>query len=71
MTYYFTINITANEFLPYYQGRVQSIVTTTTQGTRVQFPAMHLRKYLTRAGIDGFFCLKTQNGKFLSLTKIS
>jgi hypothetical protein len=63
--------MTAKEFLPYYQGKTQSVIATTTQGVRVQFPAMHLRKYLTSTGIDGYFCLETKNTKFLSLTEIS
>lgn len=63
--------MTTEEFLPYYQGKAQSIIATTAQGIRVQFPAMHLRKHLTRSGISGYFCLETQNSKFLSLTKIN
>lgn len=70
MNYYFSINITANEFLPYYQGTIQNVVVTTTQGVKVQFPAMHLRKYLTAQGIQGTFCLQTQQNKFLSLAKM-
>jgi len=70
MKYYFTIKMTAEEFLPYYQGRAQSIIATTAQGVRVQFPAMHLRKHLTTSGIRGYFCLETKNNKFLSLSKI-
>lgn len=69
MKYYFSISITTEEFLPYYQGSVQNVVVTTTQGLKVQFPAMHLRKYLTANGIRGNFCLETENNKFLSLTK--
>lgn len=71
MKYYFTISMSAYDFLPYYQGRVESIIATTAEGVRVQFPAMHLRKYVTSEGIKGFFCLETQNNKFLSLIKIS
>jgi len=70
MKYYFSLNITANDFLPYYQGKVQNVVVTTTQGIKVQFPAMHLRKYLTAIGIQGYFCLQTQQNKFLSLSKL-
>jgi len=62
--------MTTDEFLPYYQGRVHSIVVTTTAGLTVQFPAMHMRKYLTPSGVHGYFCLETENNKFLSLTKI-
>ena len=70
MKYYFSINITSNEFLPYYQGTIQNVVVTTSQGITVQFPAMHLRKYLTTSGIQGYFCLQTQQNKFLSLVKL-
>jgi len=59
------------DFLPYYQGKIQAMVVTCSQGLRVQFPAMHMRKYLTSAGIKGIFCLETQNNKFKSLTKMS
>jgi len=62
--------MTSKDFLPYYQGKAQSIIATTAQGVRVQFPAMHLRKHLTSSGIRGYFCLETTNNKFLSLTKI-
>jgi len=59
------------EFMPYYQGKVLAMVVTSSQGLRVQFPAMHMRKYLTSVGIKGHFCLETQNNKFTSLTKLS
>jgi len=63
--------MSSEQYLPYYQGQVRSIVATSTTGLKVQFPAMHLRKYLTSSGIDGYFCMETKNNKFLSLTKIS
>lgn len=71
MEYFFSINISTSEFLPYYQGKIQDIVVTTTQGKTLQFPAMHLRKYLIPTGIKGYFCLKTKNNKFLSLDKLA
>jgi|TARA_B100000809_G_scaffold202448_1_gene203226 hypothetical protein len=70
MKYYFSIKLTANEFLPYYQGTIQNVVVTTNQGVKVQFPAMHLRKHLTLSGIQGYFCLQTHQNKFLSLSKL-
>ncbi|ARD46192.1 DUF2835 domain-containing protein [Colwellia sp. PAMC 21821] len=71
MKYYFNLTITSQEYLPYYQGQIQSIIVRSEQGIKVEFPAMHLRKYLTSNGIKGHFCLQTQNNKFLSLDKIS
>jgi hypothetical protein len=71
MKYYFGINMTSLEFLPYYQGRIKAIVATSNSGVRVEFPAMHLRNYLTASGIRGQFCLQTRDNKFLSLDKIA
>ena len=63
--------MTSAEFYPYYEGKAQHMVATTTEGLRVQFPAMHMRKYLLSSGINGLFCMETKNNKFLSLTKIT
>jgi hypothetical protein len=71
MTYYFSLNLTSQDYLPYYQGRAQSIIVMTEQGVKVEFPAMHLRNYLTASGIKGRFCLQTQQNKFLSLEQVS
>jgi hypothetical protein len=71
MKYYFLINMTSAEFYPYYEGKAQQMVVTTTEGLRVQFPAMHMRRYLLSNGIKGCFCMETKNNKFLSLTKIT
>lgn len=70
MKYYFSIDMSSAQFLPYYRGHIQALVVTTNQGLDVQFPAMHVRKHLTANGVHGFFCMETQNNKFLSLTKI-
>jgi hypothetical protein len=71
MKYYFSIKMTSDEFYPFYQGQAHQMVVTTTTGVRVQFPAMHMRKYLLSSGISGYFCMETANNKFLSLTKIA
>jgi len=60
-----------DEFLPYYQGRIQTVSVVTTQGVRIQFPAMHIKKYLVRSGISGYFCMNTEDSKFLSLEKLT
>jgi len=70
MKYYFSLNMTPAEFYPYYEGKAQQMVVSTTAGLRVQFPAMHMRKYLLSNGINGYFCMETKNNKFLSLSKI-
>jgi len=70
MKYYFSLNISKEEFFPYYRGEILSIVVKTNLGKTVKFPAMHLRNHLTSNGIYGQFCLETQNNKFLSLIKL-
>lgn len=71
MKYYFSINLSSIEYLPYYQGKVNDIVVTAHTGERIQFPAMHLRKFITPSGVFGRFCMETQNNKFVGITKIS
>jgi uncharacterized protein DUF2835 len=68
--YFFSMNMAYPDFLPYYQGQASVIVVTTTQGLRIQFPAAHLRKFITPNGICGYFRLETKNNKFFSLTKL-
>ncbi len=63
--------MTTQEFFPYYQGKAQSIIVRSNEGVRVEFPAMHLRNYITTSGIKGQFCLQTKNNKFLSLHKVN
>lgn len=71
MQYFFSIKMPYIDFLPYYQGKIHTFVVTTNNGMKVQFPAMHLRPYLTAVGIHGHFCMNTENNKFLSLDKIT
>lgn len=47
MTYYFSLNLSNQDYLLYYQGAIHTIVVTTDEGLRLEFPAMHLRKFLT------------------------
>jgi hypothetical protein len=62
--------MTPSEFLPYYQGIAHTIVVTSTKGLRLQFAAKHMRPYLKNNGINGFFCLETENKKFLSISQV-
>jgi hypothetical protein len=70
MKYYFSLKLSATEFLPYYQGTFENVQVITNQGIKVEFPAMHLRKFITSSGIDGDFCLETKENKFLCLFKL-
>lgn len=71
MKYYFTLNMSYEQFLPFYQGRVQTVIVLTTKGQKLKFPAIHLKPYLKPSGIKGYFCMNTENNKYLSLEKLS
>ncbi|WP_448564254.1 DUF2835 domain-containing protein [Thalassotalea ganghwensis] len=71
MKYYFSLSMSIEEFYPYYQGKISAFVVYTNEGLKLQFPAMHLRNFLTSTGIHGRFCLESENNKFISLTKLN
>ncbi|MBO9491391.1 DUF2835 domain-containing protein [Endozoicomonas sp. G2_1] len=68
--YYFQLALPYQECLAYYHGQVKAVMVTSSTGQRVQFPASHIRPYMTRVGVYGSFCLYTENNKFLSLEKL-
>ncbi len=49
------INITAHEFVQYYQGAVDSILATTTDGRTIKFPINILRPFVKSNGVHGKF----------------
>ncbi|MCP3175806.1 MAG: DUF2835 domain-containing protein [Desulfuromonadales bacterium] len=68
----FSLHIDRQQFLRYYQGQVQQILVTTEEGPRVQFPAAHLRPFLSERGIQGRFALYyDEGGKFVRLERIA
>ena len=69
--YRFSIDVSAQEFLPYYEGRIQAVVVTTWGGTRVRLPAFRLRPFVTEGGIRGnFFLVLDDHNKFVSLQRL-
>jgi len=70
--YRFRMQISYEQFLPFYQGRFQKILVTDTHGKKIELPAEHFRGFLTRDGISGFFELKVSpQGKFIALVRIN
>ncbi len=49
------LNISPKRFQAYYQGVVESVVATTSDGRSVQFPARVLRPFLSYQGVQGTF----------------
>ncbi|MDR4508014.1 MAG: DUF2835 domain-containing protein [Candidatus Brocadiaceae bacterium] len=67
----FSLNIPSDEFEAYYTGDIRSILTRTTTGKTVRFPASILRKFLTHKGIYGSFEMALdKNNKFMSIERI-
>ncbi len=68
----FRLAISAQDYLQYYQGRVDSVQVRTTDGRLLQFPAGALQKHVAQSGINGAFRIVfDNNNKMLALERIS
>ncbi len=69
--YYFSLNISQQEFYKYYQGAADGVIVVAECGRRLRFPARRLRPFLSYRGIRGRFCLQVdQDNRFLSLQQV-
>ena len=68
----FQIQISAEDYLSYYSGHAKSISTLSDDGRRIEFPAEHLRDFVTAEGISGYFelCFNEDN-RFKAIKKIA
>jgi len=67
----FSLTISADEYLRFYRGSTRFVRVRADSGQHVQFPAEHLRKFVTHDGIKGRFALRfDKNNKFTALEKI-
>ncbi len=68
----FRLDLTAEEYLAYYQGRFQTIFTRALDGRTIQFPAGRLRRFVTRDGVHGLFELEfDEDHKFVALRRVA
>lgn len=68
----FELNISAAEYLQFYQGSVSSVLVNSFCGKKIQFPANRLQRYVTQNGIYGRFTLTyTGTGKIIELVKVN
>lgn len=68
---HFSLNISAAEVEKYYRGQAQTVLVTTHQGLKVQFPANLILPHITRAGVQGEFVLDYQtSGKANFLSRL-
>lgn len=67
----FWLHISADDFLHYYQDSSVQVSVTAEDGRRIQFPARHLRPFITPAGISGRFEMTLEaDNKFVSLKQL-
>jgi hypothetical protein len=69
--YIFSLHMSTEKFLRYYQGTVKAIQVVSECGKRLQFPASRMRPFLTHSGINGRFAIVIdQNQRFVNLRQI-
>jgi predicted flavoprotein YhiN len=53
----FSLALSAEQYLAYYQGAASKVVVRCTNGQSIQFPARLLTRFVTHQGIQGQFVL--------------
>lgn len=67
----FRLDISAEDYLAYYQGAVRDVLVRAEDGRRVKFPAGALQAHITRDGIHGRFELRFDaNHKLIGLQRL-
>jgi len=57
----FSLHISREEALRYYQGSANSVVVRAENGQRLQFPAEHIRPFIDQKGVQGIFSISFDN----------
>jgi hypothetical protein len=67
----FYLDLSPERYLHYYRGAARSVSVQSLEGRRVEFPAEHLRPFVTREGVQGLFALQfDSNNRFVALKRI-
>lgn len=67
----FSLSISAEDCLLYYQGRIKYVKVRTDEGLSVRFPASVLQSILTPDGVYGKFVIYyDKNGKFMKIEPV-
>ena len=61
----FSLNLTADSYLRYYQGHAKSVSVVADDGRCVEFPANALRPFVTKQGVQGHFELQVDDNNHL------
>lgn len=68
----FRLNLTAAQFLAFYQGSAREVVALALDGRTLRFPASVLRPHVLHCGVQGVFALRYDaHNKFTGLVRIS
>lgn len=68
----FSMNIPREEAMRYYDGTVRFVIVYAENGQRIQFPAQHIRPFITQSGVQGIFSLSfDDNHKMIGIQRIS
>jgi hypothetical protein len=71
MELHFSLNVSREQALRYYQGTARIVVVTAFTGHKIQFPAEHIRPFIEQNGIRGQFCIQfDENNKLIGLNRI-
>lgn len=66
----FTLHLSTEEYLHFYQGRANAIQVRTFCGKTIQFPADKMRDFVLKDGVHGTFIIQLDNkNKFLSMRR--
>lgn len=70
--FYIHLDISTTEFHDYYSNNINSVITKSHDGRKIQFPANILQPFVSHTGIQGVFKLIVdKNSKFKSISKIN
>jgi len=71
-TYIVALKIEADAYRQLYRGNARHVIARDTQGCIVQFPAVSLRPFVTREGIDGVFVIRVdETNRLIDITQRS
>lgn len=69
--FYIQLDISTTEFQHYYAKNINTVIATSHDGRKIQFPANILQPFVSHVGIQGVFkVIVGNNSKFKSISKI-
>lgn len=69
--YEFSLHLSADEYLQYYEGLAKFIQVRSRCGKTLQFPADKLRQFVLADGVHGHFVIRLDDkNKFISLNRV-